>query len=100
MPGHTISSWFWTRSLIRSIGAALVLATAYNNASKDLQEGVDASIFTAETPPMRKSAAQDKNCSMLLHNKNCSHLLVKSLALLVCFPSAILKRSTRKSEWR
>jgi len=60
MPGHTISSWFWTRSLIRSIGAALVLATAYNNASKELQEGVDASIFTAETPPMRKSAAKTK----------------------------------------
>lgn len=32
-----ISSWFWTKSLIRSMGAAAVLETA------------------AETPPMRKS---------------------------------------------
>jgi len=41
MPRAYISSWFWTKSLIRSMGAAAVLATA------------------ADTPPIRKSVMKD-----------------------------------------
>ena len=111
----TISSWFCTKSLIRSMGAADVFATAYEPKSSEytryskkmlVAHSGDTTHHEVDCSKSARSAKRDTQDSAFRAARSSKqHALANSLGVLPFLTSAILKEGRleegrRETEWR